>query len=260
MEKRADVLLVIPTYNEAGNIERLLTEIHRQELPLDVLVVDDNSPDGTGEIAERLAELLPLQVIHRAGKLGIGSAHKRGFTEAIARGYPYVMTMDADFAHAPCYLEKMLAKAGTVDVVVGSRYIQGGGLMEWNLMRRLITHTAHWLTRHVLKLPYDCTGGFRLYKVSSLQRIDFAGVQADGYAFLMELLWHMQRQRFSIAEIPIVISFRNQGASKISRNEIFKAVATLVRLRLQPVGKRRALATPQQPAASPLTEEECLKV
>ena len=224
-------LLIIPTYNEAGNITRLLQEVQAEGLEdVQILIIDDNSPDGTGAIAEALSKHMPLTVIHRAGKLGIGSAHRQGFAYALTQGYGHVMTMDADFSHQPCYLRALLDKARTADVIVGSRYLPGGGLSGWSVTRRVITHTAHWLTTHALGLPQDCTGGLRLYDAAALRAIDFSQIRSEGYAFLIELLFHIRGQGFSIAELPIVINSRHTGESKISRIEILNAVKTLIRL------------------------------
>ncbi len=243
-------LVVIPTYNEVGNIERLLRGILAQGLGLDLLVIDDQSPDGTGKLLDRLAAELPLRVIHREGKLGIGSAHERGFAHAREHGYTHVLTMDADFAHDPAYLRPMLAHAGQADVVVGSRYLDGGGLRGWSLIRRVLTHTAHWCTRHLLGLPYDCTGGFRLYDVSVFDRFDYRHVRSDGYAFLVEMLYYLRRAGCSIRELPITITFRHNGTSKISRVEILKAVKTLLRLSLQRLGRGSWRPAETQRAAS----------
>ncbi|MBI3320301.1 MAG: glycosyltransferase [Candidatus Omnitrophica bacterium] len=243
------VLLVIPTYNEAGNIERLLREIFAQAVDFDVVVIDDNSPDGTGAILDRLGAELPLRVVHREGKLGIGSAHERGFDYAREHGYTHVLTMDADFAHDPSYLRGVLACAGQADVVIGSRYIEGGGMREWSRLRRLITHTAHWCTTHLLGLPYDCTGGFRLYDVAVFERFDYQKIRSDGYAFLIEMLYHLRRLGCSIQEVPITIAARNIGTSKISRVEIFNAVKTLLRLSLHRLRQGRWLPSEAQSAA-----------
>ena len=231
--QQAQTLLVIPTYNEAGNLERLVREIAQQGVELDLLIIDDHSPDGTGTLAETLSTQFPMRVIHRPRKLGIGSAHRRGFDYALAHGYPSVITMDADFAHGPEYLPMMLAQVSSADVIIASRYLRGGGLSGWQLYRRLLTHTAHWLTTRLLGLPYDCTGGFRLYKTRILQAIDFSQIHSDGYAFLIELAYQVSRTGCSIREIPIVINSRHTGVSKISRHEILNAVKTLVRLSLR---------------------------
>ncbi len=255
MADPAKILLVIPTYNEAGNIERLLREILAQGLGLDVLVIDDNSPDGTGAILDRLAGELSLRVIHREGKLGIGSAHERGFDDAREHGYTHVLTMDADFAHDPSYLRDVLAHAGQADVVIGSRYIPGGGLRGWSLIRLVITHTAHWCTTHLLGLPYDCTGGFRLYHLAVFERFDYHEIRSDGYAFLVEMLYHLRRAGCSIHEVPITITSRHSGTSKISRVEILNAVKTLLRLSLQRVG-RGSRQAPGGPTAAGMDWDE----
>ncbi len=223
-------LLIIPTYNEAGNITHLISEILEQGTGLDILIIDDSSPDGTAALAERLAERAPITVIRREGKLGIGSAHKRGFQYALDRGYEWALTMDADFSHSPRYLRDLLEASRCADVAVGSRYIPGGGLFGWGAFRLLLTHTAHWLTTHVLRVPYDCTGGFRLYHADVLRAIDFQRIRSEGYAFLIEMIFQVSRSGFQVREVPIVINSRHKGVSKISRYEIFKAVKTLLRL------------------------------
>lgn len=224
-------LLVLPTYNEKGTIGRLLEEIQNQGLELDLLVIDDHSPDGTGELVESLARRMPrLSLMRRPGKMGLGSAHKAGFRYALSHGYAQVITMDADFSHSPEYLSRMIEKSRRADVVVASRYIPGGGLVGWSAFRRFLTYTAHGLTTHLLGVPYDCTGGFRLYQASLLRRIDYESVRSEGYAFLIEMLFEIRRRGFSIQEIPIVIPLRNIGKSKISRTEVLKAIRTLVRL------------------------------
>lgn len=233
MNPRAETLVVIPTYNEAENLPRLIREIVQEKLPLDILVIDDHSPDGTGRIAEGMRSEAPVTVLHRAGKLGIGSAHKEGFLYAMAQGYRWVLTMDADFAHSPRYLKHLLEASEFSDMVVGSRYIPGGGLAGWSRARRVLTHTAHWLTTCCLGMPHDCTGGFRLYPVRLLQEIRLEEIHAEGYAFLIEMIFHIRKKGHAIGEIPIVISARHNGKSKISRSEIFRAIKTLSRLSFQ---------------------------
>lgn len=227
---RARTLLVIPTYNEAGNIVSLLRKIHAQPVALEVLVIDDSSPDGTAALVESLASTMPVAVVRRPGKLGIGGAHKAGFRYAMERGYDRVITMDADFTHDPGYLSVLLAQADAADVVIGSRYVKGGGVIRWSLARRLITHTAHWLTLAVLRLPYDCTGGFRLYNADVFRRVDYQAVQANGYAFLIEMLYEVRRAGCSVLEVPVVIPPRNCGVSKISLAEVRSALTTVFRL------------------------------
>jgi len=168
-----------------------------------------------------------------AGKLGIGSAHKDGFRYAIERGYHWAITMDADFSHSPEYLPRLLAEASAADVVIGSRYIPGGGLAGWSLPRRLLTHTAHSLTQFLLGIPYDCTGGFRLYPVSMLKQIGFDEIRSEGYAFLIEMIDRVNRKGLSVHQIPIVINSRDKGQSKISRREVLRAAKTLLRLSIE---------------------------
>ena len=233
MAPRVDTLVVIPTYNEAENLPCLVREIVQEKPPLDILVVDDHSPDGTGQAAEGLKSEAPVAVLHREGKRGIGGAHKDGFRYAIQQGYRWVLTMDADFAHSPRYLRQMIEGANFADVVVGSRYLPGGGLTGWSLPRRILTHVAHGLTTSLLGIPYDCTGGFRLYPVALLREINLDEIQAEGYAFLIEMLFHIRKKGHTVGEIPIVISSRHQGKSKISRVEILRAIETLGRLSIR---------------------------
>lgn len=242
MPPRVDTLLIIPTYNEADNVERLIREILDQGLRLDLLIIDDNSPDGTAALAQGLAHEAPITVIRREGKLGIGSAHKRGFQHALDHGYDRIITMDADFSHSPSYLHALLESSSRADVVVGSRYIPGGGLSGWSAFRLCLTHTAHWLTTRLLKIPHDCTGGFRLYHARVLKETPFQSIRSEGYAFLIEMIFDVRHAGFSIREIPIVINSRHKGVSKISRYEILKAVKTLLRLSFR---KKRPAPKPQ---------------
>lgn len=236
--RRSDYLVIIPTYNESENIESLVHEILAQEASPDILVVDDNSPDGTGEVADRLSRELggKLRVIHRPAKLGIGSAHLRGFQHALESGYCYIISMDADFSHHPRYIAGMAEKAGCFDVIIGSRYIPGGSTRNWGLFRRLNSRAANFLAKRVLRLEAnDCTAGFRLYRAEALRSINFSEVYSEGYSFLMELLYRLSLKGVTVAEIPIVFENRRAGASKISRNEIFKAVKFLIRYWLKPL-------------------------
>ena len=245
MLEQAPVLLVIPTYNEALNLKRLIEEICAEHLALNILVIDDNSPDGTGRLADSLGQTTPrMSVLHRKGKLGIGSAHKEGFQWAIQRGYERILTMDADFSHSPRYLRSLLEGGSSEDVVIGSRYIQGGGLQGWSMVRRFLTHTAHGLTRSFLGISYDCTGGLRLYPVPVLKQVEFQDIRSDGYAFLIEMLFRLTRNGVNIREIPIVINSRHQGKSKISKREILKAVMTLLRLSGQQLLEPKKTARP----------------
>lgn len=227
------ILIAIPTYNEAGNIERLLEQVRSQRGDVDIVVIDDNSPDGTGNVVEALSERLSVKVAHRPAKLGVGSAHKFAMWYAIDHGYTHLLMMDGDFAHNPADVGKMLAQADAADMVIGSRYVEGGGLDGWPFHRRLITYAAHWLTTLLLKLPYDCTGGFRLYNVARLKRVDYERIHSDGYALMIEMLYQVRRSGLSVQEVPIIAGSRHIGKSKISRTEVLNAVKTLFRLSLR---------------------------
>lgn len=223
-------LLILSTYNEAANLEPLVRRIDEQGLDLDIVVIDDNSPDGTGRVAERIDRRPPVTVIHREQKMGLGSAHKLGFAYAIEHDYELAITMDTDFAHPPRYLPSMIEAAARADVVVGSRYLEGGDFHKVGVLRPLISHLSHWLTRQLLGLPYDCTGGFRLYRVAALRQLDFGRIPADGHALLIEILHALSREGFTIVEIPIVIEARPAGESKVSLGEFVGAIGSMVRL------------------------------
>lgn len=233
MSPLGNTLLVIPTYNEAGNLEGLIHEIQRQQLGLDLLIVDDHSPDGTGELADQLSTRLPVTVIHREKKLGIGSAHRVGLQYAIDRRYAYVMTMDADGSHSPEYLRPMVERATSADVVIGSRYVRGGGFHRFGWHRLLLTRIVHWLTTSLLNLPYDCTGGLRVYRVALLSTVDLHRIPSHGHAFLIELLSQIKQHGGVIHEYPITIQPRSTGRSKVSLGELWRSAMALMRLSLQ---------------------------
>lgn len=233
MGPRAEILVIIPTYNEAGNIVRLIREIHAQGLGADLLVVDDNSPDGTASLAEGLSQEAPVSVLRREGKLGLGSAHKAGFRYALQRGYPMVITIDGDFAHPPHYLQQMVNRAAEADVVVGSRFLSGADFYKIGWLRPLISWTTHFLARVLLRLPYDCTGGLRLYRLTALRSIDLAELPSDGHALLFEILHAFKRKGFRIAEIPIIVEGRPAGKSKVTWVELLRSGGAFGRLILR---------------------------
>lgn len=232
-------LLVMPTYNERDNLTPLLEDIHQRAPDLDLLVIDDGSPDGTGNVADELAQHVPLTVIHRARKLGIGNAHKAGLRYAIEHGYSFVMTMDADFSHSPEHLLPMLRDAQHADLVIGSRYVKGGGIDRMAAHRWLLTKAAHWLTTYLLDLPYDCSSGLRLYRVDMVRRVDRRLTPSDGHAFLIEMVFHIKRQGGTIVESPITFRPRRFGSSKVSAAEAVRIAAALIRLSLQRLRSRR---------------------
>ena len=227
-------LIVVPTYNEAQNLERLVREI-RQVDDSDVLVVDDNSPDGTGEIADELARQVPgVSVLHRPGKLGLGSAHIRGMERAAEQGYATVLTMDCDFTHPPEYIPTLRRTLSDedADLVVGSRYLRKDGIADWALWRRAVTRTADLLTSALLGLHLDATNALRIYRVAALDLEEIRAIRADGYSFMFEVLFDCQKNGMKIVQIPVHLPLRQGGKSKISRVEVLKAVRGLLRLSL----------------------------
>lgn len=228
--------VVVPTYNEADNIDELVTRLLALPVPLGVLVVDDNSPDGTGARADAWAAREPqrVQVVHRAGKLGLGTAYIAGFQRALELGAGYVMTMDADFSHNPRYIPDMIALAREKHVVIGSRYVPGGGSRNCTWKRVLLSRVANLVARALLGLKArDATAGFRLYHSEVLRSIPLTRIFSSGYSFLVEMLFMCQRRGWSIGEVPIIFEDRRKGKTKISRNEIFKAQYTVLRLFLR---------------------------
>jgi dolichol-phosphate mannosyltransferase len=234
----ARVWVVVPTYNEASNIEGIvraaLSELERVAPDAHrILVVDDNSPDGTGQIADRLAaELDTVEVLHRAGKLGLGQAYLAGFERALGAGAELVVEMDADFSHDPKYLRPLIAEADNADLVLGSRYVAGGGVRDWGLLRRLISRGGGIYARLILGVAInDLTGGFKCIRREVLEAIDFASVRAEGYVFQIEVTYRAQLAGFRVVEIPIVFRDRTAGSSKMSAKIAIEAMWLVPRLR-----------------------------
>jgi glycosyltransferase involved in cell wall biosynthesis len=228
------VLVIVPTYNERENLRRLVMELRNLPGDIHVLVVDDHSPDGTGAIADELAARdLGVFVLHRAGKQGLGTAYKAGFAFGLARPYPYLCTMDADFSHAPQALPTLIERAAAgYDLVVGSRYVPGGAIVGSTYTRKLISFFANWLAHLFLGVATrDCTAGFRCYRRRVLETINLDMLFSSGYSFLIEIAFLCERAGFRISETPITFVNRTQGASKISKAEIYRAFYTLLRLR-----------------------------
>lgn len=226
------VLVIIPTYNERENIEALIRALLDLPLPLEVMVVDDHSPDGTGELVEGMAAEDPrIHVIHRPAKLGLGTAYVAGFRFGLARGYERILTMDADFSHDPAYVPALVARSQEADLVIGSRYTVGGEVVDSPWYRRLLSRGANTFARAMLGLtPRDVTAGFRCYRPEVLHRVRPETIRAEGYAFLIEITYRVQRAGFRIAEVPIRFRDRRYGRSKISRREIWRALQTVLRL------------------------------
>lgn len=234
--------IIIPTYNERENLADLVRQILALPIAgLRVIVVDDGSPDGTGALADELARQDGrVEVIHRTGKLGLGTAYIAGFRRAAALGTERVLTMDADFSHHPRYIPDILRAADTHDIVIGSRYVPGGGTRHWGWERVLLSWGANTFARTLLGLrAHDCTAGFRCYRRAVLDSINLDAIFSNGYSFLIELLATCERQGWRVGEVPILFADRQRGASKISRQEIFKALYTVLRLRLHGSGAPR---------------------
>ncbi len=234
--------MIVPTYNERENLAPLVTLLRALPGNIHVLVVDDRSPDGTGEIADALAAADDrIHVLHRAGKLGLGTAYKSGFAYGLDHGYDFLCTMDADFSHDPESLPKLLDKADLgYDLVVGSRYVPGGRIVGSTRTRKLVSHSANWLARTMLGIAVrDCTAGFRCYRRHVLETIDLTTIISSGYSFLVEMAFYCQQAGLRIGEVPITFVNRTRGASKISKAEIFKAMLTLFRLRARARGLKR---------------------
>ena len=228
-------LVVMPTYDEAANIQRIVPAVLAQDPDLHVLVVDDNSPDGTGDIVERMRTNEPrLHCLHRQGKSGLGSAYIAGFQWALEHtDAEYVFEMDADFSHDPTSIPDFLEAIRDCDLVVGSRYLHGITVVNWPLSRLILSVGANIYASIVTGLPLkDCTGGFKCFRRRTLEKMPLDRVKSDGYSFQIELNWHVHRQGMKIVEIPIVFTDRAVGVSKMSKKIIWEAVWMVWRLRL----------------------------
>jgi dolichol-phosphate mannosyltransferase len=211
-------LIFIPTYNEQDDARRMCEQIHQLGLDADVLFVDDSSPDGTGEILEALRSRFPRLVVqHRPRRLGVGSAHLQAINWAYGQGYSALITMDCDFTHSPADIPALLAAAQHCDASVGSRWVRPGSLPGWNVFRRFMTRMGRWLTRRLLRIPQDASGAFRCYRLDRLPRQLFQVIKSNGYSFFYESLFILNRNGFSVAEVPIVLPARTYKNSKMSR-------------------------------------------
>ena len=231
--------LILPTYNEAENLEPLvhaaLPQLEASGLPHTVLVVDDGSPDGTGQIADRLAaELEQVQVLHRDRKEGLGRAYLAGFAVALAQGADLVLEMDSDFSHDPADLPRLIAAASAADLVLGSRYVPGGGVEDWGVVRRTLSYGGCLYARALLGIPVrDLTGGFKCFHRRVLENIDLNGVHADGYGFQIELTYRAVKRGFTVTEVPIRFRERRVGTSKMNARIALEAVWKVPALRLR---------------------------
>jgi dolichol-phosphate mannosyltransferase len=227
--------LILPTYNEAENIGPIVLAARAQLRDDDrILIVDDNSPDGTGVIAEQLAQTMEgIEVLHRPGKQGLGRAYLAGFEHALAGGAELVLEMDADFSHDPADLPRLIAAAEEgADLVLGSRYVAGGSVTDWGLLRRLVSRGGSWYARKILAVEVrDLTGGFKCFRRSVLEALDLNAVHADGYGFQIELTYRTIKAGFRVAEVPIVFRDRRVGESKMNARIAFEAVWKVPALR-----------------------------
>ncbi len=227
-------LVIIPTYNERENLVPLLKQIFSEGLPLEVLIIDDNSPDGTGAVADEIAASdSRVHTMHRAGKMGLGSAYVAGFQYALERDYDAVFEMDADFSHNPDSLPEFLRELETADLVVGSRYLHGVTVVNWPLSRLILSYGANLYSRIITGLPLkDATGGFKCFRREVLEAIDLTRVRSDGYGFQIEINFKAWRKGFRIREIPILFVDRRAGESKMSRRIVWEAAWMVWRLRV----------------------------
>ncbi len=231
----ANKIVIIPTYNEAGTIRDLIKEIFRFCPDTDILVVDDNSPDGTGEIVEKSAQAdKRIRCLHRQKKEGIGRAYAAAFKEIIKEDYAYIAQMDADFSHKPEYVPHMFELAAEYDVVIGSRYVNGGQIENWGVLRRLVSRCGSFYAKVILGLPVnDLTGGFKCFRKSVLEKMDVDKILTRGYAFQIETTFRAYRQGARIKEFPIVFSERRAGKTKMSGSIVLEAVLTVPKLRMR---------------------------
>ena len=248
MTQRA--VVVIPTYNEYHNIRPLVDRILALSLPLDLFFVDDASPDGTGRLLDEICRSLPRsRVLHRTGKLGLGTAYREAYRVLLNEDYTYFLQMDADLSHRPEDIGRLIQSTMKADVAIGSRYCLGGGSQNWPLARRILSQMANGASGRLLGLTVkDSTAGFRCYRRAVLESLDVIDIRANGYAFQIEMAYYSQYMGFRILEIPIIFDDRKCAKSKMNYGEIREAAATLARLSTQRILGRRILADSAHPA------------
>jgi dolichol-phosphate mannosyltransferase len=231
------LLVSIATYNERDNLQPLIAEIHNVAPQADVLVVDDNSPDGTGKLADELATADGrIHVLHRAGKLGLGTATVAAMRHAMQNGYDLLLNLDADFSHHPRYLPAMLAGMERHDIMIGSRYVPGGGTRNWPWTRQLSSWTVNALARLLLRIPaHDTSGAFRCYRLAKLQRVPLDRIISRGYSFQEEVLYLCRKAGMTMGETPIVFEDRRAGSSKVNAREALRSIGVLVWLGTQAI-------------------------
>jgi dolichol-phosphate mannosyltransferase len=254
-------LIIIPTYNEIDNLPPLLKEIFSYAPETDILIVDDNSPDGTGDLADEIHQRnAQVNVLHRPGKLGLGTAYIEGFKYAIEHGYDAAFEMDADFSHDPRYLPDFLKAIENADLVIGSRYIPGGDTPNWTMLRRFISGGGNIFARFMLGIPvHDCTAGYRCYRRKVLESIDLDTIQSQGYAFQIELAYRVMQHGFKIVETPIVFMDRRVGESKMSRKIVIEGFTYVFKARFSKQSRQSHPtvldSAPEQPREDTTLEE-----
>jgi dolichol-phosphate mannosyltransferase len=228
------VLIIIPTYNEKENIERLILSVLQKHEAIEILVMDDNSPDGTGAIVDKIIETEPrVHIIKRPGKMGLGSAYVTGFKYALKEGYDYIMEMDADFSHNPDDVPKLIEAAQKYDLVIGSRYCSGINIINWPIERLLISYFASKYVRIITGMPIkDPTGGFKCFNRKVLERIDLDNIHSGGYSFQIEMNYKAWLKGFRIKEVSIVFTERMNGVSKMSKKIVYEAAWMVWKLKL----------------------------
>jgi dolichol-phosphate mannosyltransferase len=232
-------LVLIPTYNERNNVARMHAELRNLPFATDIIFVDDNSPDGTGAVLDDIAARDPgVHVLHRSGKLGIGTAHLDGIRWAYRNGYTHLMTMDCDFTHRPEYLPQFMAAAKDCDFVISTRYGADGSLTGWTAYRKTLTRLGHTLTRRMLGMKYDATTSFRLYRLDRIPMSLINQVQSHGYAFFFESVYMLHLSGCKIREVPVVLPPRTEGQSKMDRSEVYASLVRFAKLYVSRFGAR----------------------
>jgi dolichol-phosphate mannosyltransferase len=251
MDGTRRALICLPTYDERENLPAVVAAIHAAVPDVDVLVVDDGSPDGTGVLADGLASKDPrVKVLHRARKEGLGRAYLAGFAWALERGYGLVLEMDADFSHDPRYLPVLLERARKADLVLGSRWVPGGGTVNWGVGRKLVSRGGSAYARAILGVPVrDLTGGFKCFRREVLEAVDLPSVECSGYAFQIELTFRALKKGFTVAEVPIVFVDRRVGRSKMSRRIVLEAMWKVWAMRFSRFAREAGRASTPRRAA-----------
>ncbi|MBI9070456.1 MAG: polyprenol monophosphomannose synthase [Melioribacteraceae bacterium] len=230
-------VVIIPTYNELNNIQRLIPELLKMYPDTDILVVDDNSPDGTGQYVKDFGEKDPrVHVLQRAGKMGLGTAYVAGFKYMIEQKYDLAFQMDADFSHDPRVIKKFKEKAGDYDLIIGSRYVCGVNVINWPMQRLLLSYFANKYTKIITGLPLqDATGGFKCFKREVLEAIDLDNIHSNGYSFQIEMNFKAWKKGFKLYEVPIVFTDRVEGTSKMSKKIVREAITMVWKLRIRSI-------------------------